>query len=113
MPQIVFLPHEDICPDGATITAPTGALIIDAAAAGGVELEHACEKSGACTTCHIIIREGFNSLSPAEEHEEDLLDKAWGLTASSRLGCQARVGNQNLVIEIPRYTINLVSESHR
>ena len=59
--------------------------------AHGIEIEHACEKSCACTTCHVMLREGFDSLEPAEEKEEDLLDKAWGLEATSRLSCQARM----------------------
>ncbi|MGD8594931.1 MAG: ISC system 2Fe-2S type ferredoxin, partial [Gammaproteobacteria bacterium] len=84
----------------------------DAALINGIEIEHACEKSCACTTCHVIVREGFASLSEATEEEEDLLDKAWGLEPESRLSCQAVVGNQDLVIEIPKYTINMVSE-HR
>ncbi|CAK0771927.1 reduced ferredoxin [Gammaproteobacteria bacterium] len=112
MTRLVFLPHEEICPEGAIVEAAPGTTLIDAATAGGVELEHACEKSCACTTCHVIVREGFESLSPADEQEEDLLDKAWGLEAESRLSCQAEIGKQDLVIEIPRYTLNMVSERH-
>ncbi|MCB1764329.1 MAG: ISC system 2Fe-2S type ferredoxin [Gammaproteobacteria bacterium] len=112
MTQIIFLPHEEICPDGAVIEAEPGTSICDAALANGIEIEHACEKSCACTTCHVIIREGFDSLPEAEENEEDLLDKAWGLEAESRLSCQALVGDTDLVIEIPKYTINMVSEHH-
>jgi 2Fe-2S ferredoxin len=112
MTQIIFLPHEEICPEGAVIEAEPGTTICDAALANGIEIEHACEKSCACTTCHVIIREGFDSLTEAEETEEDLLDKAWGLEPESRLSCQAVVGNDDLVIEIPKYTINMVSEHH-
>jgi 2Fe-2S ferredoxin len=77
-----------------------------------IEIEHACEKSCACTTCHVVVREGFESLADAEEKEEDLLDRAWGLEATSRLSCQALVADEDLVVEIPRYTINQVSENH-
>ena len=112
MPQLIFLPHEEICPEGAVIEAESGTTICDAALKNGIEIEHACEKSCACTTCHVIVREGFDSLNEANEEEEDLLDKAWGLEPESRLSCQATVGNQDLVIEIPKYTINMVSE-HR
>jgi len=112
MTQIIFLPHEEICPEGAVIEAEPGVSICDAALANGIEIEHACEKSCACTTCHVIIREGFDSLEEAEENEEDLLDKAWGLEPESRLSCQALVGDTDLVIEIPKYTINMVSEKH-
>jgi len=112
MPQIIFLPHEEICPEGAMIEAEPGVTICDAALANGIEIEHACEKSCACTTCHVIVREGFDSLPEAEETEEDMLDKAWGLEPESRLSCQALTADQDLVVEIPKYTINMVSESH-
>jgi len=112
MPNIIFLPHEEICPEGALIEAEPGVSICNAALANGLEIEHACEKSCACTTCHVIVREGFDSLADADELEEDLLDKAWGLEPESRLSCQTLVGDEDLVIEIPKYTINMVSESH-
>lgn len=112
MPQIIFLPHVEICPEGAVIDAESGMTICDAALKNGIEIEHACEKSCACTTCHVIIREGLESLNEANEEEEDLLDKAWGLEPESRLSCQAVVGDEDMVIEIPKYTINMVSESH-
>jgi 2Fe-2S ferredoxin len=76
----------------------------------GIDVEHACEKSCACTTCHVIVREGFDSLPEASEDEEDLLDRAWGLTPVSRLSCQAIVDAAKLVVEIPRYTINYARE---
>jgi 2Fe-2S ferredoxin len=112
MPQIIFLPHEEICPDGAVIEAEAGTTICDAALANGIDIEHACEKSCACTTCHVVIREGFNSMEESTEEEDDLLDKAWGLEPDSRLSCQAKVGAEDMVIEIPKYTINMVSENH-
>jgi len=112
MPKIKFLPHESICPDGATIEAEAGESILDAALRNHIAIEHACEKSCACTTCHVIVRQGFESLADAQENEEDFLDKAWGLEPESRLSCQARVTDEELVIEIPRYTINMVSENH-
>lgn len=112
MPKLTFLPHAEICPQGKTIEVKPGVSVCDAALANGIGIEHACEKSCACTTCHVHIRAGFDSLSEATENEEDYLDKAWGLDAESRLSCQAIVGQQDLTIEIPRYTINLVSENH-
>lgn len=112
MPRIIVLPHNEICPGGALIEAETGISICDAALEHGIEIEHACEKSCACTTCHVIVREGYDSLAPPEEAEEDLLDKAWGLEPESRLSCQAILGEEDLVIEIPKYTINMVSEHH-
>jgi 2Fe-2S ferredoxin len=94
------------------VDAEPGTTILDAALAHGIELEHACEKSCACTTCHLIVREGFESLEDADEVEEDMLDKAWGLEPESRLGCQAVVADADLVVEIPKYNINLASEHH-
>lgn len=94
------------------IEAKTGDTLCDTLLANGIEIEHACEKSCACTTCHVIVREGFNSLEASTEDEDDLLDKAWGLEPQSRLSCQARVNAADLVIEIPKYTINMVKEGH-
>ncbi len=112
MPKLSFLPHETLCPEGRTIDAAPGVSILDAALAHGIEIEHACEKSCACTTCHVIVRTGFDSLEEASEQEEDMLDKAWGLEPESRLSCQAKVADDDLTVEIPRYTLNLVSEQH-
>lgn len=112
MPRITFLPHPVICPSGATVEAAEDETILDAALRNNIPIEHACEKSCACTTCHVIVRKGINSLPDAEENEEDYLDKAWGLEPESRLSCQARVQGEDLLIEIPKYTINMVSEGH-
>ena len=112
MPEIIILPHEEICPEGAVINAEPGISLCNAMLNNGIEIEHACEKSCACTTCHVHIREGFDSLEEATELEDDYLDKAWGLDMESRLSCQAIVGEESLVIEIPKYTINMVSENH-
>jgi 2Fe-2S ferredoxin len=110
MTQIIVLPHPALCPDGAVIEAAPGTSVCDALLASDIEIEHACEKSCACTTCHVFVREGYASLDTATDDEDDLLDKAWGLTPLSRLSCQATVGTTPLVIEIPKYTINQVKE---
>ena len=112
MPEVVVLPHPEICPDGATFDVPSGMSICDALLTHGIEIEHACEKSCACTTCHVIVREGLSSLEPATDDEDDLLDRAWGLTSQSRLSCQAKVAGARLVVEIPKYTINYAKEQH-
>lgn len=113
MPKITVLPHEELLPEGKVIeNAPAGESILDILLDNGIEVEHACEKSCACTTCHIIVREGFSSLEEATDDEEDLLDKAWGLKPTSRLSCQARVTDTDLVVEIPKYTINHAKENH-
>ncbi|MBK6603281.1 MAG: ISC system 2Fe-2S type ferredoxin [Betaproteobacteria bacterium] len=113
MPQIVVLPHAELCPEGRTFEATSGVSVCDSLLAHGVAIEHACEKSCACTTCHVIVREGFASLAPSTDEEDDLLDRAWGLTSVSRLSCQARVGSEKLVLEIPKYTINHAKEGAR
>ena len=113
MPKITVLPHPDFCPEGAVIDdAPAGVSICRVLLDNDVEIEHACELSCSCTTCHVIVREGFSSLAEATDSEEDLLDRAWGLTSTSRLSCQAKVADADLTIEIPRYTINHAKESH-
>lgn len=113
MTQIIVLPHVELCPDGAVIEAAPGTSLCQALLDNDIPLEHACEMSCACTTCHVVVREGFDSLPEADELEEDLLDKAWGLEPNSRLSCQATVADTPLVIEIPRYTINMAKEGHR
>ena len=112
MTQIIFLPNDELCPEGAVIEVEPGTTICDAALANDIEIEHACEKSCACTTCHVIVREGFDSLEESSEDEDDMLDKAWGLEPESRLACQAVVGEEDLVVEIPKYTINHAKEHH-
>ena len=110
MPQINVLPHKELCPEGAVLEVAPGISICDALLKNHIHIEHACEKSCACTTCHVIVRKGLESLEPAEELEEDMLDKAWGLEPNSRLSCQALVSDKDLVVEIPKYTINLAKE---
>ncbi len=111
MPKIVVLPHPEICLDGRTFEGTTGVSICDSLLGQGIEIEHACEKSCACTTCHVIVREGFSTLPASSDDEDDLLDRAWGLTPMSRLSCQAIVADGDLKIEIPRYTINYAKEN--
>ena len=113
MTKLTVLPHDSLCPEGKEIDATPGTSICDSLLEHGIEIEHACEKSCACTTCHVIVREGFDDLEPATDREDDLLDKAWGLELTSRLSCQARVGDEPLTVEIPRYTINHASENKR
>jgi 2Fe-2S ferredoxin len=112
VPQIVFLPHPKFCPDGAVVDAPTGKSVCDIMLENDIEIEHACDRVCACTTCHVLVREGYNSLNEPEEQEEDMLDKAWGLEPVSRLSCQSIVGTEDLVVEIPKYTINHAAEAN-
>ena len=112
MPTIKILPHHALCPEGASVTAAPGTSVCEALLENGIALEHACDMSCACTTCHVIVREGYGSLGEMDETEEDLLDRAWGLEPNSRLSCQAILTQQDLVVEIPRYTINHARENH-
>lgn len=106
MPQVIFLPHEKFCPDGLVVEVEPGTNILELAHEHHIEMESACGGVCACTTCHCIVREGFDSLEEADELEEDMLDKAWGLEAQSRLACQVIVGEEDLTIEIPKYSLN-------
>ena len=112
MTRITVLPHEEYCPQGATIDVPPGTTICQGLLDNGINIEHACDMVCACTTCHVIVRKGFDSLEEPSEIEEDLLDQAWGLEADSRLSCQAIVADEDLVVEIPKYTINHAREHH-
>jgi len=112
MPTIKILPHAEYCPQGAEVSAPAGTSICEALLENHINIEHACEMSCACTTCHVVVREGFESLAPSEEAEDDLLDRAWGLQPQSRLSCQAILAQKDLVIEIPKYSINHAKENH-
>ena len=110
MPKIIVLPHPELCPEGDVIEAKQGESICNTLLKNHIDIEHAWDQVCACTTCHVIVKEGFNSLNPSEENEDDMLDKAWGLTPQSRLSCQAVVQDQDLTIELPKYTINLAKE---
>jgi ferredoxin, 2Fe-2S len=87
--------------------------ILDIALAHGIDLDHACGGVCACSTCHVIVREGDRTIPDAGEDEEDMLAQAPGLTAQSRLGCQSVPnGETDLVVEIPGWNRNLVKEGH-
>ncbi|AGZ36920.1 ISC system 2Fe-2S type ferredoxin [Pseudomonas sp. SWI6] len=111
MPQVIFLPHEKFCPEGLVVEVEPGTNILELAHEHHIEMESACGGVCACTTCHCIVREGFDSLEEADELEEDMLDKAWGLEAQSRLACQVIVGEEDLTIEIPKYSLNHAAEA--
>lgn len=110
MPRVTVLPHAELAPAGAEFETVTGSSLCDALLAHGIDIEHACEKACCCASCHVIIRRGFRALRAASDAEEDQLGKAWGLEPESRLSCQVRIGKDDLVVEIPRYTLNLARE---
>lgn len=112
MTTVTILPHHEICPEGATIEVNSGDNLCEAMLNNGVKIEHACDMSKACTTCHVIVRQGFDSLDEMDDIEGDLLDRAWGLEPDSRLSCQCVIGTEDLLIEIPKYTLNHAKEGH-
>jgi ferredoxin, 2Fe-2S len=112
MPVIRILPHAVLCPQGDSISAPAGTSLCEALLEHGIAIEHACEMSAACTTCHVVVKQGYESLGEIDETEEDLLDRAWGLTPTSRLSCQALLAQSDVTIEIPKYTINHARENN-
>lgn len=87
--------------------------VLDIAMGAGVDLEHACGGVCACSTCHVIVKEGLETCSEATDDENDQLDEAPGISLQSRLACQCVPnGEQNLVVEIPEWNKNLVKEAH-
>ena len=90
MPKITILPHAEICPEGAVVEAEPSKSVCENLLDNNILVEHACEMSCACTTCHVIVTEGFDTLEESSDDEEDMLDKAWGLEQRSRLSCQLR-----------------------
>lgn len=112
MPKITVLPHHEICPDGIQIQLNEGENLCEGLLERGVKIEHACDMSKACTTCHVVVRKGFDSMEEMDDIEADLLDRAWGLEPDSRLACQCVVADSDLTIEIPKYTLNHAKENH-
>lgn len=110
MTLITLLPHPEFAPQGLTIQGEAGVSLCKNLLKAGVPIEHACEMVCACTTCHVIVREGNASMNLPDDDEEDMLDKAWGLCPQSRLACQAKLGATAVVIEIPKYSINHAKE---
>jgi ferredoxin, 2Fe-2S len=95
VPRVTFLP------DGRTVEVRPGTSLLEAASAADVDLPHNCGGVAACTTCHVWIERGLDSLSEIGDREDDKLNEAAGLTPTSRLGCQARVAGGDVVVRIP------------
>ncbi|MEC8887459.1 MAG: ISC system 2Fe-2S type ferredoxin [Pseudomonadota bacterium] len=112
MPRIKVRPHAQFCPEGKEFEVEKNANLCESLLKNGVKIEHACDMSKACTTCHVVVRQGFYELDEMDDVEADLLDRAWGLEAESRLSCQVKIEDEDLEIEIPKYTINHASENH-
>jgi 2Fe-2S ferredoxin len=101
MPKVTFLPEQ------RTVEAAAGTTILEAALENEVKLTHNCGGVCACTTCHVIIRDGEETLSEIEQGEDDRLSMAEGLTLHSRLACQAVLGSGDVLVEIPQITSRL------
>jgi ferredoxin, 2Fe-2S len=103
--EVTFLPANITC------KAEVGQSILDVALANDIPLDHACGGVCACSTCHVIVKQGMSHLSEMEDDEADQLDEAAGLTLSSRLGCQSKIIKEgNVQVEIPQWNRNYVRE---
>jgi len=110
MPIVHLLPHPDLCPQGLDIDVKPGKSLCESLLKAGVAIEHACEMVCACSTCHVHVRDGGDSLTEPDDEENDQLDNAWGLDAQSRLACCVKLGATDLTIELPRHTRNHARE---
>ena len=112
MPKITILPHHEICPEGTEVELEAGSNLCKALLEKGIKIEHACEMSNNSSQKYIWTERGFNTLDEMDDVEADLLDRAWGLEPDSRLSCQVMLENDDLTIEIPKYTLNHAKENH-
>jgi 2Fe-2S ferredoxin len=110
MPSIKFVTLLDGCKNVTIVNAESGKKIIDIALENNIKIEHACEMSCACASCHVHIVKGMDSLNPISDLEEDMLDNAWEVDETSRLSCNALLGSEDIEVNVPKYTLNLVSE---
>jgi 2Fe-2S ferredoxin len=110
MPQVRLLPHPDLCPEGLSFEVQPGASLCESLLKVGVAIEHACEMSIACSTCHVYVRQGGDSLDEPSDDEGDQLDNAWGLEAQSRLACCVRLKDTDLTVAFPKHTRNHARE---
>ncbi len=106
MPKITFLP------DGMSVEVAPGASLLEAARACHAQVGSACGGNLACSTCHLYVKQGFDSLSEMEDGENDILDKAFDVRSMSRLGCQARVGGVDVAAEITRESRQAFLDEH-
>ena len=101
MPKITFLnPYGRGSKEPVTIEAKKGESILDAAEECGARVGHACGGNLACSTCHVYVEKGYDSLGEIEDKENDIMDKAFDVRPESRLGCQCKLGQEDVVVEI-------------
>ena len=110
MPTVRVLPHPVLCPGGMDFEGRRGTSLCEGMLRAGLAIEHACDMVAACATCHVHVRQGGASLAEPDDAESDQLDNAWGLDAQSRLACCVRLGDSDLVVELPRHTRNHARE---
>ena len=104
MPRITVRPHPALCPDGASFDVRSGSFLCDMLVKNGIALEHACEKSCACSTCHVIVdKDWYMRLPKARREENDMLDLAPRVTRTSRSGCQIKLTDEldGLTVRLP------------
>lgn len=102
MPIVKVQPHKDVCPNGAEIDVETGKRLAQALNQAGVSLPHSCQYNCACASCHVIVKEGYDTLGTPDDDEYDQLECAVDVCPTSRLACQVRMGIENITIEIPK-----------
>ena len=101
MPKLTFLnPHGAKSDAPLTVECKRGQTILDAAEEAGARVGHACGGNLACSTCHVYIQEGFDSLGEIADKENDIMDKAFDVRPESRLGCQCKLGDEDVIVEI-------------
>jgi 2Fe-2S ferredoxin len=98
--------------DPVEVEVEPGTTILEASKKVRAQVGDACGGNCACSTCHVYVVEGLDSLSEQEEGEEDILDKAFDVKAASRLGCQAKIGQQDLVVQITRESRQAYLDEH-
>lgn len=103
MPKVTFLPVNK------TVEAEEGQSLLDVAMDNDIRLEHNCGGNCACSTCHVVVKEGMEKLSHKTEEEQDELEEAEGLTSTSRLGCQSKIYG-DIIVEIPPFRSSLLNE---
>jgi ferredoxin, 2Fe-2S len=101
MPKLTFLnPHGPKSTGALTVECKRGQTILDAAEEAGARVGHACGGNLACSTCHVYVQEGFDSLGEIADKENDIMDKAFDVRPESRLGCQCKLGDEDVIVEI-------------
>ncbi|MBL8303072.1 MAG: 2Fe-2S iron-sulfur cluster binding domain-containing protein [Ideonella sp.] len=110
MPPVTVLPPPERGADGPRFELRRGGMLCQGLLDAGVAIEHACDMVSACATCHVLIRQGADSLKPPDDEENDELDHAWGLEPDSRLACCVKLGTADITVELPRHTRNHARE---